>query len=254
MNVATIDRARALYDPPAKAARPRREWGKALSALRKLLRDNEDTVQVFEIMRALNHGSAHKGYLKLLGGPTGARLAYEHVELASRLMDDAWLDSFAEGSVGAAYRDFVRRERLSAEGLAQVSAVGVDPELINNKDPVAWYGRRIRDVHDLWHIVTGYDRDPLGEACLVAFSFVQTRGLGWLAIALGVLAKGGGGVPGVRGAILEGFRHSRSAAWMPGVDYERLMRLPIDVARAELHILPPRRYQAVVAKVRKSMS
>ena len=50
------------------------------------------------------------------------RLKYgDRVELAPKLMDDAWLDSFAPGTVGAAYRDFVRSEQLSAEGLAEVS-------------------------------------------------------------------------------------------------------------------------------------
>ncbi len=250
MNVGLLDRRGSvpLYDPPAPAARPRRQWGRALSALRKLLRDNDDTVQVFEIMRALNRGSAREGYLKLIAGPTGARLAYEHVEFAARLMDDAWLDTFAEGTVGAIYREFVRREQLSADGLVEVSAAGIDPQLLNVSDPVAWYGRRIRDIHDLWHILTGYGRDPLGEACLVAFSYVQTRGLGWLAIALGAFVKGGGRAKGVRGAILEGFSRSRRSAWLPGVDYEALMRLPLEQARAELNLTPPARYRAVLAQ------
>ncbi len=165
-------------------------------------------------------------------------------------MDDAWLDGFADGTVGAAYRAFVRGERLSAGGLAQVSKAGLRADQHDQPDPVAWYGRRMRDIHDLWHVLTGYGRDPLGEASLVAFSYSQTRGLGWLAIALGVLVKGGvaHGVRGVRRAVIEGFRHGRVAAWLPGLDYEKLMALPLDLARAELGIRPPTRYQAVVAR------
>ena len=37
-----------------KIIKPGLQWGAALKALRRLLRDKEDTVQVFEIMRALN--------------------------------------------------------------------------------------------------------------------------------------------------------------------------------------------------------
>jgi ubiquinone biosynthesis protein COQ4 len=239
-----------LRDRPGDAVVERRDWRRALGALRRLLADNEDTTQVFEIMRALNRGSTRAGYLRLIAGPTGARLAYEHVELEARLMDDAWLDGFADGTVGAAYRAFVRGERLSALGLAQVSKAGLGADQHDQPDPVAWYGRRVRDIHDLWHILTGYGRDPLGEASLVAFSYSQTRGLGWLAIALGALAKGGlgHGVRGVRGAVIEGFRNGRKAAWLPGLDYEKLMGLPLDVARAELGIRPPARYRAVVAR------
>ena len=46
------------------------------------------------------------------------------------------------------------------------------------------YVTRVRDMHDLWHVITGYGRDGLGEGCLVAFSYAQTRSLGFAAIAL----------------------------------------------------------------------
>src|ERR1700760_846690 len=73
----------------------KRQWGVALRALGKLLSDKEDTSQVFEIMRALNGDSTARNYKRLVESPGGGRLAYEHVELHGRLMDDAWLDSFA---------------------------------------------------------------------------------------------------------------------------------------------------------------
>src|ERR1700728_2143039 len=92
----------------APIGRQKRQWGVALKALRRLLNDKEDTGQVFEIMGALNGDSTMKNYRRLLETPQGGRLAYEHVELAERLMDDGWLDTFAPGTVGAAYRDFVR--------------------------------------------------------------------------------------------------------------------------------------------------
>src|SRR6202008_4314123 len=104
-----------------RRSRPKTDWPHALQSLRRLLADKEDTAQVFEIMRALNGASTAKGYDRLLTTREGGRLAYERLELAQRLMDDAWLDRFAEGTVGAAYRTFVRSEQLSAEGLADIS-------------------------------------------------------------------------------------------------------------------------------------
>ena len=73
-------------------------------------------------MAALNGDSTARNYRCLLTTSQGGRIAYERVELAPRLMDDAWLDSFSPGTVGAAYREFVRRERLTAEGQACVRA------------------------------------------------------------------------------------------------------------------------------------
>lgn len=232
-----------------RAAPHKYQWRRAFGALRRLLADPDATGQVFEIMRALNPPATKRGYLRLIDTAAGARLAYERTELAARLMDRDWLTSFADGTVGAAYRDFVWSENLSADGLVKESQRGLDAELIDAPSPVAWYGRRIRDTHDLWHILTGYGRDPLGEACLVAFSYSQTRGLGWLLIALGAAARSGG-IAGVRGAILEGYRHGKRSAWLPSVDYEALMHEPIEAARKRLGIAPPDRYRAVVARYR----
>ena len=159
----------------------------ALRSLRRLLNDKEDTGQVFEIMRALNGSSTAKGYLRLLKTRDGGRMAYERLEFAQLLMDDAWLDSLPQGSVGAAYRTFIRSEQISAEGLVEISRQSAPA--VDEQHPYAWMGRRTRDVHDIWHILSGYHRDGLGEACLVAFSYAQTKGLGWALIAVGAAAR-----------------------------------------------------------------
>ena len=239
----------------APARRQGRDWGRALGALRRLFADKEDTSQVFEIMRALNGPSVGKGYLQLLHTPGGGRLAYERVELAARLMDDAWLDSLPEGSVGAAYREFVRGEGLSAHGLAEESRKGLADGQIDLPHPFAWYGRRIRDTHDIWHILTGYGRDSTGELCLVAFSYSQTKSLGWALIGWGGLlkARGKGGKP-YRKAVLEGFARGKAAAWLPGEDYERLLSEPLDAARRRLGINRPAAYEAIPAAARNPLA
>ena len=221
----------------------RLEWGRALGALRRLLADNEDTAQVFEVMRALNGRANARNYARLLATAEGGRLAWERLELARLLMDEAWLAALPAGSVGAAYRDFVRAERLSAEGLAQVSREGLAQ--IEERHPYAWFGRRTRDIHDIWHVLTGYGRDPLGEACLVAFSFAQTRGVGWALIALGAALRGRPGRYPVKRAIWQGYRRGRAARWLLGEDYERLLREPLEAARRRLGITPPSVYDAI---------
>src|SRR6185295_7278256 len=111
---------------PQRQVRPgQRDWVRAFTALGRLFQDKEDTQQVFEIMRALNGPDAGKGYARLVTTPGGGRIAYERVELAHRLMDDTLLDSYAPGTVGAAYRSFVREQGLSAEGLADESRKGL---------------------------------------------------------------------------------------------------------------------------------
>jgi len=235
--------------PDAPIARPRRQWGVAFKALGRLLNDKEDTGQVFDIMAALNGDSTARGYERLLTTPQGGRLAYERIELASKLMDDAWLDSFAPGTVGAAYRHFIRSENISAEGLAEISRQKHGQ--VEVRHPYAWFGRRTRDSHDLWHILSGYHRDGLGEACLVAFSYAQTRSLGWALIALGAALRTRGGPkhPYVK-AIWQGYRRGKAAKWLAGEDYERLMAEPLEAARRRLNITPATIYDSIPVEAR----
>jgi ubiquinone biosynthesis protein COQ4 len=242
--MAMVDTAGA-YRP----SKPKLNWLHALRSMRRLLADKEDTAQVFEIMRALNGTSTARGYHRLLTTPQGGRIAYERAEFAKALMDDAWLDSLPEGSLGAAYRSFVRAEQLSAEGLVEVSRTGAAH--VDEPHPYAWFGRRTRDVHDLWHVLTGYGRDALGEACLVAFSYAQTRGLGWafIAVTAGLRARKDKTYPFV-GAIWEGYQRGKAAAWLLGEDYERMMGEPLEAVRRRLNLPAPAVYDAIPAEFR----
>ena len=234
--------------PDVRLPKPRLQWGAALKALQRLLNDKEDTGQVFEIMRALNGTSTARCYERLLTTARGGRIAYERQELAARLMDDAWLDSMPAGSVGAAYREFIRSEQLSAEGLAEVSRI--QGSEVDIQHPYAWMGRRTRDVHDIWHILSGYHRDGLGEACLVAFSYAQTKGLGWALIAVGAALRSRGGEYPSGKAIWQGYKRGKAAAWLLGEDYDRLLNEPLEVARKRLGITPPTIYDSIPAEAR----
>ena len=240
----SIPAARTAPNTEARLPRPRRNWGVALKALRRVLRDKEDTGQVFELLGALNGDATARNYARLLRTQSGGRLAYERLELAPRLMDDAWLDSLADGTVGAAYRHFVRSENLSADGLVEISRQRRGR--VDERHPLAWFGRRVRDTHDVWHILSGYHRDALGEACLVAFTYAQTRALGWAVLAIGAaLRPRNGGRGAYARAIWQGYRRGKAAAWLPGQDYEALMAEPLDAARARLGITPPTFYDAI---------
>ncbi|MBU1384411.1 MAG: ubiquinone biosynthesis protein [Alphaproteobacteria bacterium] len=217
----------------------------AFRAFRKLVRNKEDTAQVFEIMRALSGGSIARGYNRMLGTMEGGRQAFLRDELAHRLDDPAWLARFGPGTVGAAYRDFREARGFTAEGLAD-EARKIGP-LVDAQHPVVWYSRRLRDVHDIWHVLTGYRTDALGEACVVAFSHAQTGNLGFAFIGWGAareVQRENRSIP-ARRAVLQAWRHGRAARWLPGLDYEALLAEPLETARARLNLRAPTVYDAV---------
>ncbi len=165
---------------------PLRAW----RAVRRLIGDKEDTRQVFEIMNALAGRSVHHAYMRLLDTEEGGRQAYRREEFAERLEDGAWLAQFEAGTVGAAYRNFIAPRQLSAYGLAAESRKVLEAADVDRLHPIAWLARRLRDVHDVWHVLAGYGTDALGETCVVAFSYAQTKSLGFGFIALAGVAAG----------------------------------------------------------------
>ena len=220
----------------------KRDWRTALGALRKLLANGDDTTQVFVIMRALNGESTPRNYHRLLKTPGGARQAYQRLELADRLSEPGVVEGFAPGTVGAAYRDWLRETGYTAQGLAEISNLDKVDRI---EHPYAWFGRRNRDVHDIWHVLTGYKADEsLGEAALVAFSYAQVKGLGWALIGAAAALKSlrvAGNTLFAR-AVWEGYRRGRKAKWLAGEDYLQLMHEPLDAARARLGLETPVAY------------
>lgn len=217
----------------------------AFRAFRKLVRNKEDTAQVFEIMRALTGRSGSIGYNRLLTTAEGGRQAFLRDELALKLDDPVWLARFGPGTVGAEYKAFRDLRGFTAEGLAE-TARETAPE-IDAPHPVVWFSRRLRDVHDIWHVLTGYGTDALGEACVVSFSYAQTRNLGFGFIGWGAareIQRENRSVP-ARRAVLQAWLNGRRAQWLPGLDYEALFAEPLETARARLGIRPATVYAAV---------
>lgn len=224
----------------------RLDFPKAFGAIKKLIANKEDTGQVFIIMRALSGRTIPNGYARLISTPEGGRQAYRRIEMAAVLDDHERLRKLPEGTVGRAYLRFVESEQLSAQGLVDESRKVGDVDM-DAEHPLTWYARRMRDIHDLWHILTGYHRDALGEASVVAFSYAQTKSLGFAFIAFmgaRVIKRALPDQP-IYKAVWEAYQHGKRAAWLPGEDYEALLAEPLEAARRRLKIEPPATYRAI---------
>jgi len=236
--------------PPWPGSTGRRDWKTAFQAIRTLLGNPDDTVQVFRIMRALNVGQGPRNLARMLATFEGGQIVYRREELATRLSDADYVASFAPGTVGAAYREFLQSTGYSAAGLVEVSREArTDEDILH---PYAWFGRRVRDTHDIWHTLTGYKADePLGEACLVAFSYAQVGGLGWAFIGFMASLKSlvQSRNTAFARAVWEGYRHGRAAQWLPIQDYDALLNQPIDTARARLGIADPVFYRQAQSRM-----
>jgi len=220
----------------------------AIKAVRRLLNNPDDTSQVFIIFRAMRGRSAQRTFRRFASSTTGAAILRDRRSLLAALENSAALAQLPEGSVGRAYADFMAGQNLSADGLVQASQSWeqdtVPPE-------VSLFRERMRDAHDLNHVLTGYGRDPLGEICLLAFMYAHTGNLGMAMIVVMGLTR----VPAAaRPAVIEAWRNGRKASWFPGQDYEALLSRPLTVARRELSINDPVRYRAVKPQIDGGMT
>ena len=220
----------------------------ALRAVRHLMRNREDTQQVFLLIEALRGKTTLRQFARFRQTETGRAVLGEHRRLLDRLSDRASLAELPAGTLGRAYYDFMAAENLSAEGLVEASRIVRPPA----SDDLTLFRERGREMHDLLHVVTGYGRDPLGEACLVAFTYAQNRLKGLAVIAVFAARRIARSRPGqpVRRAVFEGYRHGRSAGWLPGADWEALLAQPVEAIRSQFAVKPPTYYRTILATVR----
>ncbi len=232
------------YIDPARQ-RSRIKPLKAWKHMQKLIADKEDTAQVFHIIEALNGNVKLSDFERFMNSEHGPALLAQHANLAEMLDDHEPLKKLPAGTVGRAYVEFMESEGLSAAGLVAESEK-------NNKyrqmfdDDLNWYMNRGRDTHDLYHVLTGYGRDALGEAALLGYTHSQHGGLGISFIAFmggRTIAKETPREANIKAVIAEGRRNGKAAARIVDQDIDALLREPISEARARLGIKEPVLYK-----------
>jgi ubiquinone biosynthesis protein COQ4 len=219
----------------------------ALRAIRTLLDNPDDTAQAFVIVRALSGGSICRNYRRFCQTELGKNVFREQRSLLTALQDRAALAALPAGSVGRAYLQFLKDEKITAEGLVGASVEGGRTEF---SDPdLNLFQDRMRDMHDLWHVLTGYKGDVVGEAALLAFTFPQTwnPGIGFIAAAVWLKAKRVRS--DVTGFMLHAFGRGLFARWLPGEDWESILALPLDEVREKLRIGGPPVYETLRSNV-----
>ncbi|MCG8422075.1 MAG: ubiquinone biosynthesis protein COQ4 [Proteobacteria bacterium] len=218
-------------------------WREGWEVLQYLYRHPHDTGQIARVIEALQGRSLQRLLRRLRQSEDGRTLLVRRPSLRDALADWGWLESLPEGSLGRAYCDFCQQKGVAQQGMTGYVEEGTNAERTKNLPPDE---RFIQDFlfhsHDIYHLVTGYQTDLIGEVCLLAFTAAQTRNTGVCAMALlGLYSLRLRRFKGQRLALQAAVRALR-ASWLPEQNWVDLLPRPLDDIRRQLGLYPPVEY------------
>lgn len=234
-----------LFDPnrPELKLRPLKAYGH----FRELLKDKENTAEVFKIFEALPWKGVRPRAERFLTSKEGQAIRASEPFLPDLLDDHASLRKLPAGTVAHVYCDFMERENLTAAGLVAESLKFRGNQRQFN-DQFTWYLDRLRDTHDLLHVLTGYGRDAVGEQCVLAFTYGQQPSPGNLFISylggLEITRRLKSKAP-VMGAIREAQKLGTGCLRLVEQPIRAILAMPYEEARRRLNITPAAKYAEV---------
>lgn len=203
----------------------------ALRALRRLLNNPQDTRQVFVLGVAINARRFPEFMTRFVTAPGGLELLRDKPAIDSHAVDFAALAALPADTLGGAFARHMKENSLSPD-LFQAP-----PGL---PEPVAYVVQRVRQTHDLWHVLTGYATDVPGELALQAFYY------GLIGLPSSLLISLFGTLryarkfrqTGLFQMVQGGYRRGRQAAFLPTVRWEDWWQEPLAEVRRRVGIEP----------------
>ena len=148
----------------------------ALLSVWRLIQNKEDTRQVFEIVSSLTGRSGKQLFQRFTSTEYGRRVVTEPVELEKILGDREALRQYPAGSLARVYLDFMEGEDLTPDGLLDAAEeAGIDFRSDTDFEEYRRLFLHLDVCHDLWHVLTGYGRDALGELCNLVYTAGANR-------------------------------------------------------------------------------
>ena len=129
-----------------------------------LIRDPQQTDSVYDIEDGMKHSAAMAAATRhMMAQPEIAALAKEGY--LATTPDIPKLLEYPQNSLGYAYANYIH-------------TAGFDPGFYRSiavEDDTSYLLLRLRQTHDIWHVVTGFSTNVPGELGLKAFELAQTR-------------------------------------------------------------------------------
>ncbi|HBU62126.1 MAG: hypothetical protein CMH91_04200 [Oceanicaulis sp.] len=240
------DQQTACPPYPWEPFNPIRAW----KAFWGLVGDRDDTRYVFAFFRAVNGRSMGHIVNRFANSDFGRSQIEDRTRFADVMLDRKTLESYGRGTFAAAYLHYLDSENLNPLGVHE-AAVENAPELYAQLEAeypeFASMTYTLHLAHDLHHVLTGYGRDPLGEALLLTFNGNQngTRGSRLLGMFAGLRIRSEIWQWPVGRMMANARRMARESRDLVTTDLTQYLHLPLEEARARLNLVPDPLYREV---------
>jgi ubiquinone biosynthesis protein COQ4 len=194
-------------------------------AMFALLRDPDDIEQVFLLGIVANSAEFPRFLAKFASTAQGEALLADKPAIDGKVV--ARLRLLPEGTLGGAYARYLDENNLDADLFT------APPGL---PQPAAYVAQRIRQTHDIWHVLTGYDPNVPGEIALQGFTYGQT----WMPSAALIASLGTlrwmRKNPRVAKMAIDGYRRGRDATFLSSVRWEDHFDRPLEDVRHDFGV------------------
>jgi ubiquinone biosynthesis protein COQ4 len=216
---------------------------KALYSLAMLVRDPDRLNQVFEMADALGTPEAMTPIVdRVARDPRIARAIAERHRIPRINLDE--LKKLPEGTLGRTFAEHMFANKLDPSALPDLPSSDrrsrSSTRRIGEADRIMFFRAHLYETHDIWHVITGFRTDLVGELGLQSFYLSQIPGpLPSLLVAVGFLRSGIYDqelTNPFMEALIRGWRLGKKAQPLFGVHWDEMWEQPIEDVRRKLGI------------------
>lgn len=218
MNAAPVPR----LDPRIPSLRIRART--VVQTLGTLVRDPNRLDQVLVLSQAVNLGTIVRAASRLVESAEGRALLDEQPRIDRDHVDFDALERLPDGTLGREYIRFLHDNAITPDVFAELPDVG--------DTRAAYLMLRMRQTHDLWHVLTGFSADLRGEILLQAFTYAQTGAPS--AFMLTFVGTVRYRYPGQTKEVREAFQRGKRAGFLPTFRWEDHWATPVAELRERL--------------------
>lgn len=225
----------AALDSP----RLRREWRDGLQGFVRWIRDPGDLANSFGWIFSLAGPTVEREFRAFGEHPVGQKLLRESPrrDLNALLNDRDRLAAMPQGSLGREFFEYMSQVGMgSSESFLEAAALDEHARRLGWSEDQLWFVKRMGNSHDIFHVVSGYDRSIIGEVGVNAYTAGQISLVPLKLMLLYLLVLSPGQPRVWFRYVLAAYRNGRNTPSLANVDYEAMFPLPLDEVRAQLGV------------------